>query len=147
MSTSPRDTVGVLLSRTGRVWRTRLDERLEPLGLTQARWLVLMHLARMGGEAPQKELAQSVGVESPTMVRVVDGLERLGLVERVGQKDDRRAKKVRLTHKAQGVNEEIQRIGSGLRAEALAGLSDEELAEFLRILEIILNNLCAAAVR
>ena len=147
MSTSPRDIVGVLLSRTGSVWRTRLDERLEPLGLTQARWLVLMHLARMGGEAPQKDLAQSIGVESPTMVRVVDGLERLGLVERVGQKDDRRAKTVRLTHKAQGVNEEIQRIGSGLRGEALAGLSDEELAEFLRILEIILNNLCAAAVR
>ena len=147
MSASPRDTVGMIINRVGRLWRTRLDERLVPLGLTQARWLVLVHLSRMNDEASQKELAQSLGVEGPTMVRVLDGLERMELVERVGRKGDRRVKVVRLTPKAQGVLEEIMRIGSGLRGEALTGLSDEELAEFSRVLEIILNNLSVMTAR
>lgn len=147
MSASPRDTVGMTINRVGRLWRTRLDERLVPLGLTQARWLVLVHLSRMNDEASQKELALSIGVEGPTMVRVLDGLERMELVERVGHKEDRRVKMVRLTPKAQGVLEDIMRIGSGLRGEALTGLSDEELAEFSRVLEIILNNLSAMTAR
>ena len=83
MSTSIREHVGITISRTARTWRTKLDERLSLLGLTQARWLVLMHLSRMGGESLQKELAFVVGVEGPTLVRVLDGLERIGLVQRL----------------------------------------------------------------
>jgi len=147
MDGTVREIVGMTLSRTARMWRTRLDERLSPLGLTQARWLVLMHLSRMGGEAPQKELALSVGVEGPTLVRVLDGLERMEFVRRVGVEGDRRARCVRLTPKADGVISDIMRIGAVLRAEALAGISDADLDAFFRVLESILGNLCAAVPR
>ena len=103
MSTSIREHVGITISRTARTWRTKLDERLSPLGLTQARWLVLMHLSRMGGESLQKELAFVVGVEGPTLVRVLDGLERIGLVQRLGVEGDKRARLIRLTPKADSV--------------------------------------------
>ena len=144
MSTSVRENVGITISRTARTWRTKLDERLSPLGLTQARWLVLMHLSRMGGEAPQKELAFIVGVEGPTLVRVLDGLERLGLVQRMGVEGDRRARRVCLTPKADNVISDIMRIGLKLRGEALAGIPDADLESFFRVLEIILGNLAAA---
>ena len=62
MSASTRELVGMTVARTARMWRNKLDERLSPLGLTQARWLVLMYLSRMGGEVLQKELALCVGV-------------------------------------------------------------------------------------
>ena len=144
MSNSIRENVGITISRTARTWRTKLDERLSPLGLTQARWLVLMHLSRMGGEAPQKELAFIVGVEGPTLVRVLDGLERMGLVQRMGVEGDRRARRVCLTPKADNVISEIMRIGLKLRGEALAGISDADLESFFRVLEIILANLAVA---
>ena len=144
MSNSIRENVGITISRTARTWRTKLDERLSPLGLTQARWLVLMHLSRMGGEAPQKELAFIVGVEGPTLVRVLDGLERLGLVQRMGVEGDRRARRVCLTPKADNVISDIMRIGLKLRGEALAGISDADLESFFRVLEVILANLAAA---
>lgn len=144
MSTTIRDLVGVTMSRTARTWRTKLDERLSPLGLTQARWLVLIHLSRMDGEALQKELACVVGVEGPTLVRVLDGLERMGLVQRVGVEGDRRARRVCLTPKADSVISEIMRIGIKLRGEALAGISDAELESFFHVLETILANLVAA---
>ena len=144
MSTSVREHVGITISRTARTWRTKLDERLSPLGLTQARWLVLMHLSRMGGESLQKELAFIVGVEGPTLVRVLDGLERIGLVQRLGVEGDKRARLIRLTSKADSVISDIMRIGIKLRGEALAGISDEDLESFFRVLEVILANLAAA---
>ena len=144
MSTSIREHVGITISRTARTWRTKLDERLSPLGLTQARWLVLMHLSRMGGESLQKELAFIVGVEGPTLVRVLDGLERLGLVQRLGVEGDKRARLIRLTPKADSVISDIMRIGIKLRGEALAGISDEDIESFFRVLEAILANLAAA---
>ena len=144
MSTSIREHVGITISRTARTWRTKLDERLSPLGLTQARWLVLMHLSRMGGESLQKELAFIVGVEGPTLVRVLDGLERIGLVQRLGVEGDKRARLIRLTPKADSVISDIMRIGIKLRGEALAGISEEDLESFFRVLEAILANLAAA---
>ena len=144
MSASTREIVGISISRTARMWRTKLDERLSPLGLTQARWLVLMHLSRMGGEALQKDLAFVVGVEGPTLVRVLDGLERMGLVLRAAVEGDRRARRICLTPKADGVNSDIMRIGTKLRAEALVGISDAELESFFGVLETIMANLAAA---
>ena len=144
MSTSIREHVGITIGRTARTWRTKLDERLSPLGLTQARWLVLMHLSRMGGESLQKELAFIVGVEGPTLVRVLDGLERLGLVQRLGVEGDKRARLIRLTPQADSVISDIMRIGIKLRGEALAGISDQDLESFFRVLETILANLVAA---
>lgn len=147
MSASTRDLVGMIINRTARTWRTKLDERLSHLGLTQARWLVLMHLSRMDGKALQKDLAVSVGVEGPTLVRVLDGLERMGLVERVGVEGDRRARRVCLTPKADSVITDILRIGTELRVEALTGISDEDVEAFYRVLENILKNLIACSAK
>lgn len=147
MKASTRDLVGIIINRTSRTWRTKLDERLSHLGLTQARWLVLMHLSRMDGKALQKDLAVSVGVEGPTLVRVLDGLERMGLVERVGVEGDRRARRIRLTPKADNVITDILNIGTQLRIEALEGISDEDLDAFYRVMEVILANLLASSAK
>ena len=77
-----RDLFGLELGLLARWWRSKLDERLRPLGLSQARWTALWHLARGGDGLTQKQLARAVGVEGPSMVRVLDALERDGLVER-----------------------------------------------------------------
>ena len=49
-----------------------------------------------------------------------------------------------LTPKADNVISDIMRIGSKLRGEALAGISDEDLESFFRVLEAILANLAVA---
>lgn len=57
---------GMQLAQMSRGWRAELDRRLAGLNLSQARWLVLLHLARFPDAPTQRELAQSVGVEGPT---------------------------------------------------------------------------------
>jgi len=141
MYRSPRELIGFTLGRASRLWRTRMDERLGPLGLTQARWLVLVHLSRAGGAMPQKELAERIGVEGPTLVRVLDGLERTGFIERRGQDADRRAKVVHLVAQSSDVVGEIVKIAAELREEILDGVAEEDLATCMRVLTTIVRNM------
>ena len=100
MSYPDQHRFAMQVAQLSRAWRSELDRRLVGLGLSQARWLVLLHLARFTEMPTQRELAQSVGVEGPTLARLLDGLEAQGLVTRVAVPEDRRAKKIALQPKA-----------------------------------------------
>ena len=129
------------LAQLSRAWRAELDRRLVGLGLSQARWLVLLHLARFDTPPTQRELAQSVGVEGPTLARLLDGLEAQGLVSRQAVADDRRAKQITLSAKAQPLIEQIEAISTQLRHELFAGIDPVDLQHCQRVQERILANL------
>lgn len=63
MSYPDQHRFAMQVAQLSRAWRSELDRRLVGLGLSQARWLVLLHLARFSEMPTQRELAQSVGVE------------------------------------------------------------------------------------
>ncbi|CAI3787631.1 Transcriptional regulator SlyA [Pseudomonas sp. MM227] len=132
---------GMQLAHMSRGWRAELDRRLAGLGLSQARWLVLLHLARFGEAPTQRELAQSVGVEGPTLARLLDSLEAQGLVERQAVVEDRRAKKITLCAPARPLIEQIETIANALRAELFMGVDEEELSTAMRVHSRILANL------
>src|SRR4051812_23283528 len=123
------------LGRVSRRWRTCLDERLKHTGQTQARWIALLHLSQVGAMS-QRELAERIGIEGPTLVRVLDNLERQGLVERRGC-EDRRVKQVHLTPAAGSILGEITRISAELRHELLADVPAEDLAVARRVMQSI----------
>lgn len=133
-------TLGMTLSYLVRQWRWVNDERLKPLGLTQSRWITLTHLKYEDG-MQQHQLARLVGVESPSLVRTLDGLESLSLVERRPCESDRRGKTVHLTDNASELVTEMDLVLDNTRAQVLAGLTDQEIKEFTRMVEHINNNL------
>ena len=73
MSEIDPETVGQLLHETARVWRHKLDQRLRPLGLSQAKWRTIAHLAR--GQMTQRDLAERLSIEEPTLARLLTRLE------------------------------------------------------------------------
>lgn len=109
---------GMQIAHLSRAWRAELDRRLAGLGLSQARWLVLLHLARTTQKPTQGELANSVGVENPTLARLLDGLEAQQLIERQIDPGDRRIKKIALTTPA---------IATSLRREIFADISEADI--------------------
>ncbi|MNE58363.1 Transcriptional regulator SlyA [compost metagenome] len=141
MSDNDKHYFGTQLAQASRAWRAELDRRLSHLGLSQARWLVLLHLARNTNVPTQRELAQSVGVEGPTLARLLDGLESQGLVRRLAVAEDRRAKHIALTPKADVLIADIENIAANVRNDVLSGISEEEVALCQRILSRILANL------
>ena len=124
------------LAQLSRGWRAELDRRLADLGLSQARWLVLLHLARFDHEPTQRELAQSVAVEGPTLARLLDSLEAQGLVHRKASAEDRRAKRISLGAPALPLIEKIE-----VRQEAFAGIDEEDLRKCQQVHARILANL------
>ncbi len=125
---------GQLLGETARAWRFALDRRLQPLGLSRARWQVLLHLARAGQPLTQTELANRVGIEGSTLVAQLDRMMRDGWVERRPSASDRRCKQVHLTARAREVIDRIEAIADELRAELFRDLSETELRRCMRLL-------------
>ena len=115
------------LAETNQKWRAELDLRLGPLGLSQARGLILHYLSIHGDGLQQNELADIVGIRGSTLVRQLDRLESDGWVERRNDPDDRRAKTIHLSDKAAPMVSEIQKIVEQLRSEFLSGLSETQI--------------------
>ncbi|MBV7418132.1 MarR family transcriptional regulator [Comamonas sp. CMM03] len=88
---------GYTLMSLGRQWRRVVHLRLAELGLTDATWAPLFHLHAAGQGISLKALAQRVGLDSSTLVRVVDLLENRGLVRRETDAHDRRSKLLQVT--------------------------------------------------
>ncbi|ARU88008.1 MarR family transcriptional regulator [Pseudomonas sp. M30-35] len=141
MSLSDQHRFAMQIAQMSRAWRAELDRRLVGLGLSQARWLVLLHLARFAELPTQRELAQSVGVEGPTLARLLDSLEAQGLVSRQAVPEDRRAKKIALSPQAEPLIKKIEAISTELRQELFAGIDEEELDRCQQVHAKILSNL------
>lgn len=135
-----QQNIGFQLSRVPRLWRAVIDHRLAPLGLTQTRWITLYHLWRLGDGQPQCDLARTIGVEAPSLVRTLDQLADQGLIERRPSEQDRRTKRVYLTQEATPLIERIDAVVTQARHEMLAGLSDSEVEQLSALLARIENN-------
>lgn len=141
MSYPDQHRFAMQLAQMSRAWRAELDRRLLGMGLSQARWLVLLHLSRFQELPTQRELAKSVGVEGPTLARLLDSLEAQGLIQRMAVVEDRRAKKIALCPPARPLIEKIENISSQLRQELFAGIDEEELRRCQQVHARILANL------
>ncbi|WP_207450837.1 MarR family winged helix-turn-helix transcriptional regulator [Roseomonas marmotae] len=139
------EAFGAELRRVFFRWRGCFDAELRASGQTLARARVLALLAHERDGMPQRELAAQLSIENPTLVRLLDGLERQGLVARLPEAGDRRAKRVALTAAAAPVAAEVTGISEGLRARVLAGIDEAELATALKVLRAISANLDALA--
>ena len=129
------DKFGPLLHGTARAWRLKLDERLRPMGLSQAKWRTLMHLSVAPGVLTQAEIAARLGIEEPTLVALLHRLESAGWITRRNSARDRRCKIVDLGRRAQRVIVKITATAAELRRELLADISDSELRTCMRVLE------------
>lgn len=140
-------SIGFRIARLPHLWRSILDRRLAPLGLTQTRWVTLYHLWRLGDGQPQCDLARAIGVEAPSLVRTLSQLESQGLVERRACNSDRRSKRVHLTDAAMPLLEQIDNVAKEARKEMFEGLSEADLEQLGEWLERIEQNGLAIQTR
>jgi MarR family transcriptional regulator for hemolysin len=131
--------LGGVLGETARVWRGRLDERLRPLGLSQTRWLAILHLSKSESGLAQRELALRIGISQASLSAQIDHLLQNGWVERRDDPRDRRSKTVYLTDQAKGLSRKIKEVAAELRAELLSGLDEEDVRCCERVLRHILQ--------
>lgn len=108
-----------------------LEGHLSAVGLTAATWTPLLHLKETGGGITQKQLAQLVGVDGSSLVRVIDILVRQGLIERRRDEADGRARLIHLTPGGEAKVDAIRHLLGKAEHIMLADLGDQEIATML----------------
>ncbi|GGD18009.1 MarR family winged helix-turn-helix transcriptional regulator [Aureimonas glaciei] len=121
------------IHRVGRHWRRLVRDIAVQHGISEACAHPLATIGRLGDGLRQGALAEEVGMEGPSLVRLLDQLCSCGLVERRDDPVDRRAKTLWLTDKGRAAVERIGQDLIGLRAEVLNGISREDLEATLRV--------------
>jgi MarR family transcriptional regulator for hemolysin len=132
--TSDWETIGPLLHGTARAWRQKLDERLKPMGLSQAKWRTLLHLSIAQEALTQAEIAARLGIEEPTVVSLLRRLEKEDWITRTNSPHDRRCKMVLLGRRAQQVIAQINATAEKLRHELLDGIPKSHLETCMGVL-------------
>ncbi|MGF9761338.1 MarR family transcriptional regulator [Microvirga sp. 0TCS3.31] len=131
------------LWKASRRVRTLFDARVRAKDLTLARARTLILLAKQGG-MNQTELADALEIEGPTLVRLLDGLEKQARIERRPVDGDRRAKQIALRAKGQQEAILVGEIVQEVRNEVLKDVSEDDLRAALRVFHAMTRNLEAA---
>lgn len=128
------------MSAFNRKLRAFFDAAVREQGLTLARARALFALSRRG-PLTQKELAEELEIETPTLVRVLDGMERQGLIQRREDATDRRAKRIDMTPAGHVAYQSVHALASHLRAQIAADISSEDIANTLSVVRRLTGNL------
>jgi MarR family transcriptional regulator, transcriptional regulator for hemolysin len=137
----PEASPAFWINRVSRALLRRGDGRLRPLGFAMSYLPVLRALAMARRPLSQRELAQTVGVEQPTMAETIVRLVRDGLVQRDPNPDDKRSTGISLTRLSRARFPKARAVLIESEREAMAGLSDDEKALLRDLLKRVLKNL------
>ncbi len=110
------------------------------LNLTIEQWSVLYHLWKQDGIS-QQDLCKATFRDKPSMTRLVDNLEKAGLVKRVASKEDRRKNLIKLTEKSQQMQSTCHGFAEETVEEAIAGIDAEQIEVCKQVLKVVYENL------
>ena len=112
----------------------------EGLNLTIEQWSILYHLWKEDGKS-QQELCNDTFRDKPSITRLVDNLEKLNLVKRVPDENDRRINKIYLTKDALKLQEQTMQLANETLNEALKGVPPEHIELSKEVLQRVYDNL------
>jgi MarR family transcriptional regulator for hemolysin len=140
MTTDPRERLLDDLSRVQRKMRALFDARVKEKGLTLPRARALMILGR-GSQLNQRELADELDIETPTLVRLLDGMEKQGFIARQSVEGDRRAKQIVMTPHGARMAGEVLDLARSLRADVLADISTADMTATVKVFSAMSENI------
>ncbi len=129
------------LALTMRRWRKLVDDHLKRQGQSLTRWQTLFELAINEPGETLTSIATRVGVMGPTLVGLLDELERDGLIERTVDKKDRRSKLIVLTSAGEQTVSSMFNLMVKLRKDFLKGIGQSEMLLMLDAIDVMSHNL------
>lgn len=128
------------LSAFNRKLRSGFDALVRKRGMTLSRARVFFALSKKDG-ITQRELADQLELETPTLVRILDAMEAQQFIERRSVETDRRAKQIHTTDAGKVIAAEVDSLAARVRADIMQGISDEDRATALRVIRAMAANL------
>jgi DNA-binding MarR family transcriptional regulator len=137
----PLDTyLPYLLNRAGARIAAAFSEEVRPLGATLQMWRVLAALGERDGRR-MGDLSETTSIEVSTLTRLVDNMEKKGLVARRRDTGDARAVLLHATAAGRRLTRRILPIAERYETVALAGFSAGEAATLKAALRRLYANM------
>jgi len=133
------EPIGLQLTRTSKVVSRAFDAALSEAGGTLPMWLVLMSLKRQEHTA-QRQIAEAVGIEGPTLTHHLNRMEADGYVTRTRDPQNRRVHRVELTERGEQAFHRLLTVVIAFDQRLRAGFTDEELATLAALLSKLRAN-------
>ena len=133
-------TTGFTLAKTCKAHRADIGAMLAEIGLHPGQEMVLIELWQEDG-LRGGELAVRLGVEPPTVTKMLRRLENCGLVERRPDPADARSFRACLTEDGRSLEQPVLRIWEAAEEKTLGGLSPDERRDFHKLLLKVRANL------
>jgi len=134
----PKSGIGGLLSRVKAKLVDALDAELAPLDISAAQYVILVNLA--SGVDSSSGLCKSVSYDPGAMTRMLDRLERKGLISRVRCAEDRRVARLALTDEGRAVYPQIVERAANVLNRSLRGFNATEVKQLEGLLHRMLMN-------
>lgn len=131
---------GYLLHDVAKILKRRFEEEMRESGITLPQFRVLAQIG-LGLDSSQKALAASIDVDPMTMSGILERLEKRGLITRIPDPTDSRAKLATITPDGIDIVATARRIGLSVLEGGLDGLSDRERIQLKDLLARVRDNL------
>jgi DNA-binding MarR family transcriptional regulator len=138
-------SVGFLVKRCGVLMTQIAERRFETTSISFTQWIALMRLGDQAGHMSATQLSKELGYDMGALTRVVDELERRGLVRRERSRSDRRAVEIAVTAAGRRQAESAKRVIVELLNELVEPYSEPEIATLIDLMQRMLVRLQAAA--
>lgn len=135
-----QQSIGHWICRTSHLYQKAMNEELTPQGITWRQCQVLAWLA-FEGPLSQVELADRMDIEPATLVRVLDRMERSGLLTRASCPGDRRVKIIQPLPAAEPIWKKIITVAERVRERAVQGMTLEQREMLKELLGMVQANL------
>ncbi|MGB6626887.1 MAG: MarR family winged helix-turn-helix transcriptional regulator [Nitrososphaeraceae archaeon] len=135
------NSIGFIVNRSAKTFVKALDTELrERVGVTFGQWKVIVMLVNENGST-QKEIADRLGLEGPTLIPIIDKMEEERLVIRKVDPADRRNNRIYRTEKADGLWDGMIECALKIREVSLRGIPEQDINVMRKVLEKISQNL------
>jgi DNA-binding MarR family transcriptional regulator len=134
------ESVGYLLSRVrSTLWNSVTQLTMADLGITSTQASIMFMLAS-GRSLAAADLAREYGIDASAVTRLIDRLEKRGLITRLRSEEDRRVVRLALTEEGRALAGQIPAIFTGVLDRLLSGFTPEEVGFLKSMLRRILLN-------
>ena len=133
-------SLGFVISATNTKMKNHLAKALKPYNVTPEQWALLIQLWERDG-ITQKELSEKSLKDQPTTTRILDKLEKRGLIRRQANSEDRRVFLIYLTSEGLNIRAPLTGLARQALAEALQGFSEQDQTQLRNLLNKIIDNL------
>lgn len=135
----PSQGVGAHIGRARRTIVETIDQELAPLDISHAQWIVVMLLGD-GAASTAAELCKILIYDPGAMTRLLDRLEKKGVLRRVRAKDDRRTVRLELTADGAKLYPRILEALVQVFNRLLHGFSKSEVQQLEQLLQRMVAN-------